>query len=69
MHNDKISLRGRRSADCGQPLRLLNGSDRGGRSVNPQRSQRYLHVSLLKPLLDDGFGKTDRSVLCGCRWW
>ncbi len=40
-----------------------SGSDRGGRSVNPQRSQRYLHVIAPKPLLDDGFGKTDRSVL------
>lgn len=40
------------------------GPDRGGRSVNPQHSQRYLHVIaqqshflMMKP------GKTDRSVL------
>ncbi|XNM72832.1 ABC transporter transmembrane domain-containing protein [Escherichia coli] len=63
MHNDKDLLRGGHSADRGQLLRLCKaGLIVAGVALILNAASDTFMLSLLKPLLDDGFGKTDRSA-------
>ncbi len=60
----KISLRGRHSADCAPTIAPFKaGLIVAGVALILNAASDTFMLSLLKPLLDDGFGKTDRSVL------
>lgn len=60
----KISLRGRHSADCSTTIAPFKaGLIVAGVALILNAASDTFMLSLLKPLLDDGFGKTDRSVL------
>jgi subfamily B ATP-binding cassette protein MsbA len=63
MHNDKDLSTWQTFRRLWPMIAPLKQADRGGVALILNAASDTFMLSLLKPLLDDGFGKTDRSVL------